>query len=112
MTTRREAILTLATLAIIPSCGGGGGGSDAGRDSGGSTSCGGIVQDNHGHSISVPRADVMAGTDRTYTLSGGTHTHTLTLTAAHFSLLMSGGMVIATTSLDAGHSHSVEVRCS
>lgn len=76
-----------------------------------STTCAGIVQDNHGHVFSVPRADVMAGTERTYMLTGGTHTHSLTLTAAHFTLLADGGMVIATTSLDAGHMHSVEVRC-
>ena len=114
MTTRREALLALAALATLPACGGGGGGSDAGRDSGGgATSCGGTIADNHGHTLTVPQADVTAGTARTYDIQGTSpHAHTVSLSAADFGLLSTTGTVIVTSSTGNAHTHMVTVRCA
>lgn len=115
MTTRREVLVGLAALAVVPSCGGGGGGTDAGRSDtgGGGGACGGIVDDNHGHSISVPRADVEAGAPRSYDIMGSAgHSHTVMISAAQFGILNDVGSVIVTSSLSSGHSHQVTVNCS
>ncbi len=66
---------------------------------------------NHGHSVTVPKEDVVAGTDKTYTLSGGGHTHSVTVTAANFTSLKSNTMVVLTSSND-GHTHSVTITCA
>ncbi len=114
MTSRREALLILAALPILPACGGGGG-TDAGTgidSGGGGGACGGIVDDNHGHSISVPRADVMAGTPQTYDIRGSAgHSHTVSITATQFGILRDVGSLIVTSSNE-GHSHQVTINCS
>lgn len=116
MTTRREALLVLAALPILPACGGGGGtdtgtgGSDTG---GGGGSCGGIVDDNHGHTISVPRADVTAGTPQSYEIRGSAgHSHTVSVSAAQFTILGDVGMVILTSANTNGHTHQVTINCT
>ena len=67
---------------------------------------------NHGHSASVPATDVAAGVEKTYDIQGTSgHPHTVTITAAMFAMLKAGQTVTATSSNDAGHTHSVTVRC-
>jgi hypothetical protein len=116
MTTRREALLVLAALPLLPACGGGGGtdsGTGEGDTGGGGGSCGGIVDDNHGHSISVPRADVTAGTARTYDIQGSSgHSHELSISAAQFAILADVGMVIVTSANTNGHTHQVTINCT
>jgi len=85
-------------------CGGGGG-----------QACGATIADNHGHSLSVPRADAQAGAEKTYSIAGGSdHDHTITLTAGQFATLLGGSPVTVTSSVDAGgtHDHEVTVTCA
>lgn len=68
---------------------------------------------NHGHVGMVPAADVMAGVQKTYNIQGASgHPHTVTITAAMFTMLKAGTSVMATSSNDAGHTHAVTVMCA
>lgn len=69
------------------------------------------ISANHGHSLSIPAADITAGSQKSYDIRGlGNHPHTLTVTAAHFTSLQAGDSVTITSSTD-GHSHVVTVSC-
>jgi hypothetical protein len=74
----------------VPGVGGGGGG--------GSMCAAMIVAQisaNHGHSLVIPLADVMAGMAKTYDASGSAqHCHEVTLEDADFATLQAGGTVI------------------
>ena len=68
---------------------------------------------NHGHTATVPGADVAAGVQKTYNIQGGSaHPHTIIVTAAMFTMLKAGQMVVVASSTDAGHSHNVTVACA
>jgi hypothetical protein len=71
-----------------------------------------IIGTNHGHAMTVSKADVTAGVDKLYDLQGvSPHPHTVTITAADFTMLQANTMIIKTSSNDAGHTHSITVRC-
>ena len=68
---------------------------------------------NHGHVLVVSKADVAAGTAKTYDIRGAaTHTHSVTVTAAIFAQLKGNTTVTMASSLDAGHAHSITVMCA
>jgi len=70
------------------------------------------IASNHGHVLVVQPDDVHAGIPKTYDITGSaTHSHSVSLTAAHFASLERGGSVTV-TSTSAGHTHSVMVSCS
>lgn len=109
MTTRREALLTLGALALIPACGSSppAGSPDTGPDGCRATS----ISDNHDHALVVPMADVTAGTPRTYSIAGTAgHSHDVTLTAADFTVLAAGSVIVTSTVAE-GHQHTVTIRC-
>lgn len=71
------------------------------------------ISANHGHSLFVPNADVVAGVAKTYPIQGtATHSHTVSVTAAQFTLLQRGKKFTVTSTTGAGHSHSVTVACA
>lgn len=121
-TTRREFLSGIMHGALVPvvvglgssACSDGSTPGDSLRD-GGPTECSSIgarVTFNHGHTIEVPLADVEAGNSKTYTVvSNGSHSHTVLVTAEQFAALATGTMVTATTSLNSGHMHGVEITC-
>jgi hypothetical protein len=75
-------------------------------------SCKAAIGTNHGHSMSLSAADVMAGVDKTYDIKGSSaHTHTVEITAAAFADMTPGSVVVVTSSTDAGHSHDVTITC-
>jgi hypothetical protein len=43
--------------------------------------------ESHGHNLMIPQADIASPADRTYTSSGGTHNHTVSVTAAELTTL-------------------------
>lgn len=84
--------------------GGSGGTGGTGGESGGTGGTGGgggtcaalliQISCNHDHELQIPLEDVMAGVEKQYTLShNGTHDHKMTVTAAQFATLKSGGAV-------------------
>lgn len=127
---RREFLVTATQWALIPvgvslleACGGGGSGYGGGG--GGNTSQGGnctangtsiIIQNVHtpNHTLTVPAADVIAGTAKTYTLAdnGSGHTHSVTLTAGDFAMLQNNSGITEVSTLSNGHTHNVTVNCA
>jgi hypothetical protein len=69
---------------------------------------------DHGHTLSVPRADVMAGTQKMYSIEGtADHAHMVTITPAVFTMLQSNTTVTvnsATGGID-GHTHNITIMC-
>ena len=68
---------------------------------------------NHGHSISVPIADINAGVDKSYNISGSAgHAHNVAVTAANFDALRNNQPVEITSSSGDGHMHNVTIFCA
>ena len=68
---------------------------------------------NHGHSLTVSAADVVAGTARTYDIQGSAaHGHSVTLSVGDFTLLRTSGTVSVTSTAGGAHMHTVTVRCA
>ena len=66
---------------------------------------------NHGHGLDIPVADIQAGAERTYLISGGDHEHMVTISAANFGLLASNQQVQVRSTTDAAHSHPITIAC-
>ena len=65
----------------------------------------------HHGTITIPAGDIASGAEHVYVLDGGAgHTHEITLSAADFTTLTSGGTVTVTSTL-AGHTHTVMLTC-
>lgn len=123
MRTTRKQFLEGATLVtgsglglFALGCGGGDSSSDEpGSSSGGSTSsevCLTMIGSNHEHQLRLPQADVAAGANKTYDITGGAdHGHSVTLTAAQFADLEAGTDVTVTSTSGSGHTHSVMISC-
>jgi len=105
-----------ASGLLLAACGGdddddGGSEGTAGSSSGGGA-CGSTIATNHGHSVTVTKADASAGAAKSYDIQGGAdHSHTLSISAAEFAMLAAGDPVTITSSTDAGHAHAVTVSC-
>lgn len=71
------------------------------------------VGKNHGHVFTVPLADVTAGVERTYDLTGtASHPHAVTLTIDELAALRTGAIVRARSTVSSGHAHRLWVRCA
>ena len=71
------------------------------------------IGSNHGHTLTVSKADVQAGAEKTYSIQGSSgHNHTVTLTAANFTSLQGNSAITITSSNDDSHTHSVQVTCA
>jgi hypothetical protein len=72
-----------------------------------------VIGTNHGHTMTVAKADVTAAVPKTYDIAGASlHTHTVTLTAAHFATLATNFSVTVTSTSDGTHAHAVTVSCA
>jgi hypothetical protein len=117
--TRREVLVLIVGGVAAAACGGssGNGGNSSGSNclANGTTS---QIETNHGHTLSVPVADINAGVDKTYTFGGtADHTHSLTLTAADFAQLRQnmGTQRNSTTNASitfGSHLHTVLISCA
>jgi hypothetical protein len=68
---------------------------------------------NHGHVFTISAADVIAGVDKTYDLSGTSgHPHAVTVTAADFKNLGAGQLVRLVSSREGGHIHRLVLECA
>lgn len=71
------------------------------------------VGKNHGHVFDVAFADVVAGVEKTYDLTGtGGHPHSVTLSADDMKSLSKGQIVRTKSTKGLGHAHRVLVRCA
>lgn len=103
-------------VATIAGCGGDsdGGGTDAGVDAPAAscTTPTASIASNHGHAITVSLADVNAGVDKTYDITGSSgHAHQVTVTAAQFGQIKAGQTLNLTSTSGGGHTHGVTVMC-
>lgn len=108
-------------MLLLQACGGGGGGDGGGSTptatpstgTGSCSSTGGAISGNHGHSLSIPRADLDSTVSRSYSILGTAgHDHTITLSATQLSQLKAGTAVTVTSTTDSAHDHSVSVTCA
>jgi len=68
---------------------------------------------NHGHTMTLSATDVNNAIEQNYTLTAGNgHTHTVFLTAAHFTELQANRGIKVTSSVDSGHNHDVVINCA
>ncbi|NUO49753.1 MAG: hypothetical protein HOV80_12935 [Polyangiaceae bacterium] len=80
--------------------------------------CGTTIGTNHpqgAHSMMVSEADVNAGVDKTYDITGASmHMHEVTVTAADFTTLAAqgGGTITVTSTMGGAHTHSITVSCN
>jgi len=120
--TRKEFLRSLGGSTVVllfQACGGGGGGYGAGAPAPASScgSSGTQISGNHGHSLTIARADLDSMTDKVYSIMGtALHDHTVTLSVAQLVKLKAGQSVTVTSSVtDApgfgSHSHDVTVSC-
>ncbi|MFK8002710.1 MAG: hypothetical protein AB8H86_24205 [Polyangiales bacterium] len=67
----------------------------------------------HAEGIEFPAADVIAGVEVTYDITGASrHPHTLVVTPEHFARLAAGEAVTIESSFDNRHVHDVTLMCS
>lgn len=99
----------------------GSGGSGGGSGGGGGGSTGDCLANgtnvsigsNHGHSLTVSKDDVQAGTAKTYSIMGSSgHNHTVTITEADFASLQSNSSINVESSTGDSHTHNVTVSCA
>lgn len=73
------------------------------------------ISANHGHSLTVSKEDVSAGSPKTYTLSQAStdnHIHEVTISESQFNSLKNNNQITATSTDQAGHTHDVTVSCA
>lgn len=73
------------------------------------------ISANHGHSLTVSKDDVAAGTQKTYQLSAANtdgHMHTVVLSSSDFSSLSTNQSISKTSTSQGGHTHNVTVSCA
>ena len=85
----------------------------------GALSCGATaISDNHGHTLTIPAADVDSTVTKTYNIAGiADHPHTITLTPVQLAQIKAMTSVTVSSSVDrspiyATHFHAVTVNCS
>jgi hypothetical protein len=120
MLTRKE-FLGAATggtiLLLLQGCGGGGdSNSNPAPSPPAAMTCGAsgsAIAGNHGHSLSIPVADLDSPTDKTYSIQGSAgHDHQITLTVAQLQALKTHQQVMVTSTTVSAHNHVVTSSCT
>jgi hypothetical protein len=118
--TRQQFCASLAGATVtlwLQGCGGGGY-SDPGPPAAGARcgASGSDISGNHGHALTILKADLDSVTDRTFSLTPSTegHVHSVTFTAVQLAALKAGSTVnvvstttAASTAYGGTHSHTV-----
>jgi len=111
------AVLVTLPLMNLVSCSGsddsGGGNQGTTRDCLDNGARNGNITQNHGHTLTVPKSDIEAGTQKTYTIQGSSqHTHNITISADDFATLRDNQQVVVNSTNNESHTHSVTVVCA
>jgi len=126
MTITRKEFLGAAAggtvLLLLQGCGGGGDDSDdddappsnnpppSGQTCGAS---GAAIAGNHGHTLSIPSADLDSATSRSYDITGtADHGHSVTFSPAQLQSLKAGQNVMVLSTTDSAHEHVVSASCT
>lgn len=120
MNLSRKEFLLLSVSFVGAGLLGCGGGDVANPDlaTGGTPGClkngtSSVIGANHGHVIMVAIADLQAGVDKTYAIMGSaSHSHNVTLTAAHFADLAANKPVSTISTTTSMHEHSITISCA
>src|SRR5205085_10770360 len=115
--TRKEFLLLLVGGAAVAACGGS---EEAAPPAvgvvGGNCAANGsaaTIVANHGHVLAVSKADIAAGVEKTYDITGSAnHAHQVTLTAADMAKLQANTSIGEVCTLDDGHTHRIVVVCT
>lgn len=117
--TRKRFLGAMGTGTVVlwlQGCGGGGGGYGDDDNDPPPQSCGASgtsIAGNHGHSLTIPEADLSSSTAKTYSIQGSAgHDHTVTFTAAQLASLKAGQSVVVTSTTTQSHMHSVTADCA
>jgi len=71
------------------------------------------ITGNHGHSLTVSKSDVSAGTEKIYSIAGSAgHNHNVTVTMANFATLKNNLQITVNSTTGNGHNHSVTISCA
>jgi len=71
------------------------------------------IEGNHGHNITVSSADVSAGDEKTYNITGSSgHSHNVTVSSANFTTLKSNQQIFITSTSGDSHTHNVTISCA
>ena len=106
-----------SVLLLLQACGGGG--SDYGGGTPAPAACGATaIANNHGHALTIARADLDALVDKTYDIrANADHNHTVTFTPAQLQALKAGMSVMVTSTTGISpvvmvtHTHLVTSGC-
>jgi hypothetical protein len=100
------AVLSAATVTVVPGCGDNGGNPPA--PSPGSGDIAGTVTANHGHRAVITSAELSAGNAVTLNIRGDAdHPHTASLTASQVMQIAQRQRVSVESTSDAAHTHTV-----
>jgi hypothetical protein len=117
--TRKQFVQRSITAAIVVASGcSSDDANDEGAGESGDADCSsgatGNISANHGHSASVPAADITAGAAKDYDITGtASHSHTISLDAMDMANLAGGASVMVTSTAGGtdGHTHDVTLLC-
>lgn len=71
------------------------------------------ITSNHGHTLSVSKADIDAGVEKSYSIQGSSgHNHTVVVTSDNFNTLKTSKTLKIESSRDSSHRHDVTVTCA
>ena len=71
------------------------------------------IGNNHSHSITVSKADVSAGTEKTYSIQGSSaHNHEVIVSASDFTKLKNNQSVQVMSGSGGGHTHTITINCA
>lgn len=120
-TTTRKAFLNAtaggSVLLLLKACGGGGSSNTPAPAPAPApaTTCGAsgaAVSGNHGHTLSIPAADLDSAVAKAYNIQGAaSHDHAVTFTPADLQKLKAGQNVTITSTTTLGHDHNVTASC-
>jgi len=65
---------------------------------------------NHGHTLLIGAEALESTSDTEYTITGGSHTHKVTVSTANFASLKAGETVKLTSTKDNAHAHSITLK--
>ena len=117
--TRKEFLSSVVTTVagaagalLLTACGGGDSGSDAAPPNCAMNGTTTNIVGNHGHTLTVSKADIAAGASKMYDITGtADHTHHVTIGMSSFGMLMNNMTVMTMSTTDAGHQHSISISC-